>query len=183
MSKFVKDLVTKDIAGRLEGVSDALLVNMIGLDANKSVVLRRNLRAQNIRVLVVKNTLARRATEGTPLAAAFEKDLEGSTAVCWGSEDIISLAKVIAKLHDNDEYKQFEIRGGAMDGQRLSPEDVKAVSKWPGRAELLSLVAGQATGIGSTIAGQIVGPAMELASQVEKLIEMKEKEATGGESA
>jgi len=41
MSKYVKDLVTQEIARRLDGVDDALLVNVVGLDANKTVVLRR----------------------------------------------------------------------------------------------------------------------------------------------
>ena len=34
MSKFVKDLLTKDLVGRLEGVEDCLTANVIGLDAN-----------------------------------------------------------------------------------------------------------------------------------------------------
>ena len=71
MSKFIKDLVTKHYADRLEGVDEALIVNVIGLDANKSVVLRKQLREKNIQLMVVKNSLARRATEGSPLGAAF----------------------------------------------------------------------------------------------------------------
>ena len=68
MSKYVKDLVSKHYAQRLDGVDDALVVNVIGLDANQSVVLRKELREKNIQLLVVKNSLAKRATEGTPLA-------------------------------------------------------------------------------------------------------------------
>ena len=56
MSKYVKDLVTKDVARRLEGVDDALLVNVIGLDANRTVVLRRELREKDIHLLVIKNS-------------------------------------------------------------------------------------------------------------------------------
>ena len=72
MSKLVKDLVTKDLRGQLAGVSDALLVNVVGLDAIRTSKLRRELRSKNIHLEVVKNSLARRAAEGTPLAAAFE---------------------------------------------------------------------------------------------------------------
>ena len=44
MSKFVKNLISNDVGKRLEGVEEALLVNVIGLDANQTVVLRKELR-------------------------------------------------------------------------------------------------------------------------------------------
>ena len=80
MSKYVKNLVVKDIILRLEGVQDALLVNVVGLDANSTMALRRQLRQKDIHLLVVKNGLAKRAAEGTPLAAAFE-GAEGTLAM------------------------------------------------------------------------------------------------------
>ena len=72
MSKYVKNLMVREIAQRLEGVQDALLVNVIGIDANQTVALRRELREKDIHLLVVKNGMARRATEGTSLAPAFD---------------------------------------------------------------------------------------------------------------
>ncbi len=97
MSKYVKDLVTNEIAKQLDGVSDALLVNVVGLEANATVVLRKQLREKGIHLLAVKNSLVKRATEGTPLAPAFE-GLEGTMAILWGGEDLISLAKEVTRL-------------------------------------------------------------------------------------
>ena len=94
MSKHVKDLITNEFKLRLQVVTDALLVNVVGLDANSNVVLRRQLREKNIKLMVIKNSLAQRATEGTPLAAAFE-GIEGALALVWGGEDIVSLAKEV----------------------------------------------------------------------------------------
>ena len=94
MSKYVKDLMTKYFASRLEGVDDALLVNVVGLDANKTVVLRRELREKNIQLMMIKNSLAKRATEGTSLANAFEGQV-GTLAMVWGAEDFISLTKEV----------------------------------------------------------------------------------------
>ncbi len=88
MSKYVKNLISEELAARLDGVSDALLVNVVGLDVNRTVVLRKQLREENINLMVVKNSLAKRATEGTPLAPAFE-GVEGTLAIDWGAEDII----------------------------------------------------------------------------------------------
>ena len=100
MSKYVKDLLTKDISSKLDGVEEAVLVNVIGLTANQSVALRKDLRAKDIKLVVVKNSLAKRATEGTPLAIAFE-NCEGTLAVMWGAEDIITLAKEATRFNDD----------------------------------------------------------------------------------
>src|SRR5690606_33150930 len=119
---------------RLDGVSDALLVNMIGLDSEKTFQLRKRLREKNIQVLVVKSSLAARAMEGTSLAPAFE-GTSGSVAVCWGSEDFISLAKEIVDLTKDKAFEKFETRGGVMDSERLTPERVQEISTWPNRAQ------------------------------------------------
>ena len=58
MSKFVKNLITDHLRGRLQGVNDALLVNVVGMDANTNHRLRGELRRKNIHLLVVKNSLA-----------------------------------------------------------------------------------------------------------------------------
>ena len=65
MSKYVKDLLTKELQKRFDGVDDALLVNVIGMPNEQNVALRRQLRQKKINLVVVKNSLARRATEGT----------------------------------------------------------------------------------------------------------------------
>ena len=61
MSKYVKELVTRDIRRRLDGVDDAVLVNCVGMDANTTNELRGELDKRDIKLLVVKNSLACRA--------------------------------------------------------------------------------------------------------------------------
>jgi large subunit ribosomal protein L10 len=167
MSKYVKDLISKDLSRRLEGVSDALLVSVVGLDANKSVVLRKQLREKGVQLLVVKNSLARRATEGMALSAAFA-GAEGTLAIVWGADDIISLAKIVTQFDGDAQFEQFKTRGGVMDGERLTPERVKEISKWPSREEQLSILVGQILGPGATLSAQLLGPGRKLASQVQK---------------
>jgi len=173
MSKYVKDLVAKEIAGRLEGVDDALLVNVVGLDANKTVVLRKQLREKNIGLMSVKNSMAKRATAGTPLAAAFE-GIEGTLAMVWGGEDFISLTKEIVALDKSKEFEQFEARGGVMDGEHLTADRVKEISKWPNREEQLSLLVGQILSPGANLVSQLLAPGGALASQIEKKAEESE---------
>ncbi len=177
MSKYVKDLVSKEIAHRLEGVGDALLVNVVGLDAGKTFVLRRRLREKNIELLVIKNSLARRATEGTPLAAAFQ-GVEGTLAMVWGSEDFVSLTKEITSLDGSAEFPTFQTRGGVMDGEHLSADRVKAVSLWPSRQEQIRILLGQILSPGASLASQLLGPGRSLASQIKE----KAKDEGGDEA-
>lgn len=173
MSKFVKNLICDDLKHKLDGVENALLVSVSGLDANKNSRLRKTLRDKNINLMVIKNSLARRATEGTPLAAAFEQ-MEGSLAVVWGGEDIVSLAKQITALTGDKQYEPFAARGGVMDGSRLSAAEVAAVSKWPSRQEQLSIVLGQILSPGATLVAQLTGVGGSLASQIKQKGDEKE---------
>ncbi len=170
MSKYVKDLVTKDVARRLEGVEDALLVNVVGLDANKTVQLRKRLRDKQMNLMVIKNNLARRACEGTPLAAAFE-GAAGTLALLWGGEDVISLAKEVVEIQKGGQFDPFEPRGGVMDGEHLSADMVKDVSKWPNRQGQLSILLGQILSPGAKLSSQLLAPGGALASQIEKKAE------------
>ena len=97
MSKYVKQLVTRDIQRRLEGVNDAVLVCCTGLDAIATNELRGELAEKDINMYVVKNSLARRATEGTSLAPAFE-GASGPIAICYGGTDFVSLVKEVVRL-------------------------------------------------------------------------------------
>jgi len=165
MSKYVKDLITLNLRDRLKGVDDALLVDMIGLDANVNNRLRAEFRDKKIHVVVVKNSLARRATEGMPLAVVFD-GLTGTSAVCWGCEDIVSLAKEVTRLAKDESMAPFRARGGVMDGEALSAQQVQEISKWPSREEQLGLLMGQILGPGAALASQLIGPGGALASQI-----------------
>jgi len=171
MSKYVKELVTRDIRRRLDGVEDAVLVNCVGMDANTTSELRGELDKKDIKLLVVKNSLARRATEGTQLSAAFE-GASGQVGVCWGSSDFVSLVKEIVELDkDKTKFDAFHASGGVMDGEKLDADGLKEVSKWPSRAEQISLLVGQILGPGAELSAAMLGPGKKLNSQIKKISE------------
>lgn len=180
MSKYVKNLIADDIRQRLQNVHDALLVNMVGLNANANTRLRKELRSKNIHVLVIKNSMAARATEGTSLAPLF-KGLDGTAALCWGAEDIVSLAKEVTKLAKDDKNAPFATRAGVMDGERLNAEQVEQVSKWPSRTEQLSILLGQILSPGANLASQLTSVGGALASQIEQKSEGAEEAAAPAE--
>ncbi len=167
MSKLLKSKIAEDYRRRLSGVSDALLVNVIGLDSGNTYNLRKELRARNIHLLVVKSSLAKRATEGTSLGKAFESG-EGSFAVVWGADDFVSLAKEIVEIQRKPEFEKCQARGGVMDGERLTAEKVKEISKWPNRVGQISILLGQVLSPGSQLLSQFESVGGALASQIEK---------------
>jgi large subunit ribosomal protein L10 len=168
MSKYVKELVTRDIQRRLDGVEDAVVVSCVGMDANTTNELRGELQKKDIHMLVVKNSLARRATEGTNVAPAFE-GAKGQVGVCWGATDFVSLVKEIVKLDkDKEKYEKFVAGGGVMDGEKLDVDGLKAVSKWPSREEQISMLVGQILGPGATLNAALLGPGKMLNSQIKQ---------------
>jgi large subunit ribosomal protein L10 len=167
MSKLLKSKIADDYRQRLAGVTDALLVNVIGLDSGNTYNLRKELRSKNIQLLVVKSSLAKRATEGTGLASAFEEG-EGSLAVVWGADDFVSLAKEIVEIQKKPEFEKCQSRGGVMDGEKLTAEKVKEISKWPNRIGQISILLGQVLSPGAQLLSQLGSPGGALASQIEK---------------
>jgi len=173
MSKYLKKLVITDLSERLEGVNDLLVVDVVGMNAEKTHLVRKQLREKGLSLMVVRRNLAAKACEGTSLAPALD-GMEGSTALVWGGEDFVDLAKEVVKLNENEDFPGFTAKGGVMDGESLNPDSVKEISKWPNRAEQLSLLAGQILGPGRTLAAQIKGPGAKLASQVKQVGEKQE---------
>ena len=174
MSKAIKDMLVDDLKTRLAGVGEVIVVSLGKLDAIQTSNLRQALRKKKIHLQMVKNSLARRATLDTPLAPAFERN-EGMLAIAWGGEDVVDLAKELDRLTGVKDFEGFEFRGGALDGARLEPADVKSVAKWPSRAEQLSLLSGQISSLGSRLSGQISSLGGVLAGQISSRVEELEK--------
>lgn len=174
MSKLVKKLVSRDIANRLVGVNDAIVANIVGMTGEQNYNIRKTFRDSGVTVMVVKRTMAERATEGTALRPAFTNQA-GSMAVIWGCEDFVSLVRMVTKMADSGKFVKLEIKGGVMDGEALTADQVKKVSKWPSRQEQISILVGQILSPGATLSGQLVGPARKIAGQVKKMIENLEE--------
>jgi ribosomal protein L10 len=168
MSKFVKQLLTDSVSKRLDGVQYLMLVGLTGIDANKNKNLRAELASKGISLMVIKNSLARRATEGTVLAAAFQ-NMTGSYAVAWGAADIVALAKELVRLSKDKTLQGFEIRGALLDGEALGAEQSVDISKWPTREEQISIILGQILGVGAKLSGQFISFGGKIASQIKKI--------------
>jgi len=131
----------KDLAALTEQFKNAkaaMLVGFKGMTVPKDQELRNQLREAGVTYSVVKNTLARKAAEGTALEAATA-EFKGVTAVALSDKDPVGLSKAIAKFTKaNPEIFKFKV--GIVEGNVVALKDVEAIASLPSKEELISKV-------------------------------------------
>lgn len=176
MSKAVKDMIIDDLRKRIGSRRDMIVVNSSAMDAFANNTLRVKLQAQDITLLSVKNTLARRVLGEIGLAA-LGSTLQGPSTLIWGGPDFVSLTKEITKWAQSKKApKGWEIKGGIMDGVAVSSAEVDAISKGPSREETIGKVVMLMLSPAGQLAGALLSPGGYLAGQVKGIAE-KEPEA------
>jgi large subunit ribosomal protein L10 len=116
----------------------AMLVGFHGMTVAKDQELRNQLREAGISYEVVKNTLARKAAEGTSLEQAKDQ-FKGVTAVALSTADPVNLSKAISKFAKaNPEI--FTFKTGVVEGKVVALGDVEAIASLPSKEELISKV-------------------------------------------
>ena len=176
MSKLVKDLITKELESRLKDIDGIGVINPRGIDANKNHGLRRRLREKGMRMLVVKNTLAKRAT-GQGKLKGFDKLLDGPSAVIFGKVSVSVIARAMLEEKKLDE--KLELRGVFFDGEIYPGEKgVESASKLPTREEAIAGLVAALLGPGRKLAAAIKGPGGKIGA-ILKTIEDKAKEKEG----
>ena len=93
----LKQPVVDEIKGVLEGAAGAVIVDYRGLTVEQDTQLRKKLREAGVTYKVYKNTLIKRAAEGTEFAA-LEPQLEGPTALAVSKEDATAPARILAEF-------------------------------------------------------------------------------------
>ncbi len=133
-----KKEVVAEFSARLAKAQTIVLAEYRGLPVEKITQLRAKARASGVYLRVLKNTLARRAVQGTP----FEKLADQMVGpLAYGvSDDPIAAAKVLhAYAKDND---KLVIKGGSMPNHVMSAKEIGALAMLPGREELLARLMG-----------------------------------------
>lgn len=138
MSKLVskKELV-EEITTKFRESKTTVFVDYRGLDVAQITELRRNLREAGVDYKVYKNTMTRRALAEVEMEG-LDDIIVGPTAVAFSNEDVIAPAKVIhafAKAND-----QLEIKGGVIDGELATIEQLKELATLPDYDGLVSML-------------------------------------------
>lgn len=133
-----KKAVVAEVSEQLKGAQAAMLAEYRGLTVEQMTKLRRKAHEQKVYVRVVKNTLARRATDGTSYECL--KDAMVGPLAYAISTDPVAVAKLLSEFaKDNDKLK---IKAAAMSGKLMTLDQVKALATLPGREQLLAQLLG-----------------------------------------
>jgi len=136
-TRLQKDQEVEALHRDFEGASNALVVGFQGIKVSDDERLRRELRQANLTYRVVKNTLAKRAAEGTPMAQVKDS-FAGATAVAISPDDPVTLAKLLSKWAK--ESPVFSFKAGVVEGKVINVRDIEAISNLPSKEELVSKV-------------------------------------------
>lgn len=135
----IKQPIVDEIKGYVADAQSAVLVDYRGLTVAQDTALRKELREAGVVYKVYKNTLMKRAFEGTDYEQLFQH-LDGPTAVAFGMEDATSPARILAKHAKTAEALEF--KGAVVEGTYYDANGVKAVASIPSREELISKLLG-----------------------------------------
>jgi len=133
-----KQAMVSEVSAKLKGAQAVIVAEYRGLNVERVTQLRSRARKSGLYLRVLKNTLARRAIQGTP----FERLSDQLTGpLMYGiAQDPVAGAKVLSEFAK--EFEQLVIRAGAMPNTMMSPKDVKALALLPSREELLAKLMG-----------------------------------------
>ena len=176
MSKPVKEMIMADYQTRFADLDGALVVDIRGIEANANNSLRLDLLEKDIRVTVVKNTLARTALSGTKLEPITDA-LAGPCAIAVGGESVVDVARELVSWAKK--INELDLKGAVLDGEYFDGEDgVTRLSKFPTREEAQAKV----VQLVLSPAGNVVGAATSGGSKILSIVEQIKEKLEDGET-
>jgi large subunit ribosomal protein L10 len=172
--KAEKAATVAEITSRLKASSTAVLADYRGMTVGQMRDLRSKLRDGNIEMVVVKNTLARRAAKAAgyePLSA----ELVGPIAMLFAADDVSAPARIL-----NDYIRanrKMVIKGGLLEGQVIKADTVTELADLPSREVLLSRLLGAMQAPLGNLASVLQAPLSKLARTLDAVRTQKESQS------
>ena len=139
-SQSILEIKQQQVAEIKEKVANAVagvLVDYSGISVADDTKLRKELREAGVNYVVVKNTLLRKAIEGSDLSE-MDSFLNGTTAIATSSDDHVAAARILSKYAEKSET--FKIKTGFLDGKVIDLATIDSLAKLPPRDILLATV-------------------------------------------
>ena len=134
-----KQAIIDEIKDKFERAESAVVIDYMGITVAQADAMRKKLREANVDYTVYKNTLVKRAIDGTDYAPMAEV-LEGPSALAFSYDDATAPARVL-----NDaikEFKKMEFKGGFVEGEYYDKEAIAQIASIPSREVLISKLMG-----------------------------------------
>ena len=174
MSKPIKNLITKAYADQFAGVTGAVLVDIRGVEANDNNAFRTDMANKHMKVTVVKNSLARKAFEGSDLEG-LNGMIDGPSAMVYPVSEDTSVVNVARELLDwAKKLEHLEFRGAILDGIQFNADEIKKLSEYPTKDEAHAKVVTILLTPGRNLAGAIKSPASNIAGILKTIQEKLE---------
>lgn len=135
----LKQPIVDEIKAMLDGAQAAVVAEYLGITVEQDTKLRKELRENGVQYKVFKNTLIKRAAEGTDFAQ-LDPNLVGPTALAVSKTDATAPARIIAKYAKDIEC--LNLKGGVVEGTYYDQAGIQTIATIPGREELLSKLLG-----------------------------------------
>ena len=135
----LKQPIVEEIKAHIEKAQSAVLVDYRGITVEQDTILRRKMREEGVVYKVYKNTMLRRAFEGTDFAQ-LDQHLEGTTAIAFGIEDATAPARIISEVMK--EASTISFKGAVVEGTYYDAEGTKVIANIPSRDVLISKLLG-----------------------------------------
>ena len=178
MDRTQKAEFVTSLTSRLAETPFVALVDYRGATVDSTNTMRRTLRAKGLELIVVKNTLAKRALAGTDKEGLTDH-FQGMTGVVLSNEDAIESAKVIRDTFFVKDAA-VAVKVGFFEGDILDAAGVKAIADLPSREDLLSTLLRTIQEPGRKVLNVLQAPARDLLYLL-KNYEAKLAEAETGE--
>ena len=176
MDRQGKEQVVAKLQGILGKATLMIAIDYRGTPVEKLNKLRQSLRQADgeCDLVVAKNTLTRRAVEGTEFAAALDL-LVGPNALLFGYDDPVSPTKVLTDA--GKDMPKLEIKGGVFSGKFITEAEVKELAKMPSKLELYGMIANLLAAPTTGLATSLAAIPRGLATALSQLRDQKENEA------
>lgn len=175
-----KNAAIAELAEKFRSSSAAVLTEYRGLSVAQLAELRKTLRG-NATYSVVKNTLTERAAKEAGVESAFDGQLVGPNAIAFVEGDPVEAAKGLRNFAKDNPH--LVIKGGILDGNALTAEDIDKLAKLESREVLLAKLAGAMKAQLSQAASLFNAPLSQTARVVEALRAKVEEEGPAGAAA
>jgi large subunit ribosomal protein L10 len=169
-SKGKKEEELNRLKKELNDAKNLILAQFQGITVAQDTELRQKIRATNSKYRVVKNTLAKIATKGTP-AENLVKALKGSTSIAYNNTDPVALAKALTAYAKANPV--FVFKTGMVEGRVVNLTDLNAIASLPSKEELIAKLLFLLNAPAQRIAVATNGVARNLAIVINQAIEQK----------
>jgi large subunit ribosomal protein L10 len=139
-----------------------------GLKVEEDFQLRRQVRQSGGNYRVLKNRLARLASEGTPYAAALSK-LQGMTSLAYTADDPVALVKALVTYAKD--HPVFQFKAGVVEGRVLDVDAINQLATLPGKEELFARLLFLINAPAQRVVSLLAAPARDLAIVINQAVE------------